>query len=200
MAILGIFKTKEERLQERNIKVKQWLSQLRRQIKTLQKNEADYITKARVAHQKGFGDMFALLKGDIRSVRAEQNALERRILVIETAMQKQALMESNKIFAESMNAISKSISESFNAMDMAKMEASFEKAALQAQSVEDMATNFIETFISQNSSPDIEPGDDTSDEELDRLIFGDVKSSSQTRDTLLEEIEALEKGLNNSRE
>ena len=198
MPILGIFKTKEERRQERNIQVKQWLSQLRREIKTSQKNEADYIVKARTAHQKGFGDQFALLKANIRRVRARQIAIERRILIIETAMQMQAEMESNKIFAESMNAISKSISELFNAHDMAKMEANFEKAAFQAQSVEELTQNFIESFTADMSTPDVEPGDDTSDEELNRLIFAGDKSSSQTRDDLLEEIEAMEKGLKNS--
>jgi hypothetical protein len=203
VAILGFIKTKEERRMERNIQVKQWLSQLRREIKTSQKNETDYIAKARLAHQKGFGDQFALLKANIRRVRARQTALERHILLIETAMQTQAEMESNKIFAESMNAISKSISELFNAQDIAKMEANFEKAALQAQSVEELTKTFIESFTSDMTNPDIEPGNDTTDEELNRLIFSDGKGkseekASQTRDELLEELEALEKGFKNT--
>jgi hypothetical protein len=208
LTILGFIKTKEERRMERNIQVKQWLSQLRREIKTAQKNEADYIAKARLAHRKGFGDQFALLKANIRRVRARQTALERQILLIETAMQTQAEMESNKIFAESMNAISKSISGLFNAQDIAKMEANFEKAALQAQSVEESTKNFIESFTSDMVNPDVEPGDDTPDEELERLIFaGDRGQSgekseekfSSTRDELLEELEALEKNFKSSR-
>jgi hypothetical protein len=172
---------------------------MKREIKSSQKNEADYIAKARIAHKKGCGAPFALWYANLRRVRARQIALERHILTIETAMQTQAEMESNKVFAESMNAISKSISELFNAQDMAKMEANFEKAALQAQSVEELTQNFIESFASNMSEPDMEPGDDTTDEELDRLIFAGDKSSSQTRDELLEEIDALEKDLKISR-
>jgi hypothetical protein len=176
------------------------LSQLQRKIKEAQKNEAAYIAKARIAHQKGFGDQYALLKANIRRVRARQIGMERRILTIETAMQVQAEMESDKIFAESMNAISKSISELFNAQDMAKMEANFEKAALQAQSVEELTQNFIESFTSNMTTSDVEPGHSTSDEELDRLIFAGEKSSAQTGDSLLEELDALEKDFKNSRE
>ena len=189
MPILGFIKTKEERLQERNRKVKEWLLQLKREIRTSQKNEAEYIAKARLAHQKGFGDQFALLKANIRRVRARQIALERRILIIETAMQMQAEMESNKIFAESMNTIAKSISGLFNAQNMAKMEANFTKAASQSQSVEELAGNFIESFTSDMTIPDVEPGDDTSDEDLESLIFG--KDDSK----LLNELDELDKRL-----
>jgi hypothetical protein len=204
LAILGFIKTREERRMERDIQVRQWLAHMRREIKAAQKNELDYIAKARIAHQRGFGDQFALLKANIRRVRARQIALERRILAIETALQMQVEAESNKVFAESMNAISKSIGELFNARDMAKMEANFEKAALQAQSVEELTQNFIESFTNDMTEPDMEPGDDTSDDELNRLIFTEDKGksgekSSQTRDELLEELEALEKNFKNSR-
>ena len=202
MPILGLFKTKEERRQERTIQVRQLISQLKREIKSCQKNQTDYIEKARIARKKGFQDQYNVLKSNILRVMKKQTDLEHKILVIETAMQTQAEMESDKVFAESMNAISKSMIDLFNPQEMAKMQANFDKAAIQAEQIHTLAKDFVDSFTQDMSSLDIRPDEGIDDDELDRLILGAdaaSKPSSKSQDSLLDEIDAMEKELTKSR-
>ena len=192
MAILGIFKTKEERRIEREMQVKQGLSQMRRQVKMLEKSEVEYLEKARHVHKRGLDDQLPLLKSNVRRTIATRKNIERQIIAIETAIQMRAEAESINAFAKSLNAISSSISELFGATDMVKMQTNFEKAMLQAQSMQERTELFIESFTSDMTSADVaRSNDEISDEALDRLIFAGEKS----QDPLLEEINALEQSL-----
>ncbi len=63
---MSLFKSKEERRIERNIQVRKAVTQIRRQIASNAKHEADYIEKAKRARKLGWQNQYDFLKKAIK--------------------------------------------------------------------------------------------------------------------------------------
>lgn len=167
---MGLFKSKEERRIERDMQVRQGVAQIRKQLRDLERNEKEYLDKARRAKRIGSGEQLTFLKRAIRQTIAQRMAMERQVLAIETAVQVKNQAESFAAFAKSMNAVSRSIGEVFGTVDLARTQKDFEGAMAKAHTMEDRMNIFLDmtsdTMLSDSS------GDQgvISDEELDRLL------------------------------
>jgi hypothetical protein len=141
---MSLFKSKEERRIERNIEVRKATTQIRRQLASNAKHEADYIEKAKRARKLGWQNQYEFLKKAIKKTATIRVQLERQLLALESAVQIKEQAEGHFEFASAMNALSKSIAEVFGATDMAKTQVNFEKAMSQAESLEERMDTFLE--------------------------------------------------------
>ena len=180
---MALFKSKEQRRIERDIQVRQGIQQIKRQVKSLEKNEAGYLEKARRAKQMGSNDQLALLRQAVKRAISSRMMLERQLLNIETAAQMKNQAETFGAFAKSMNAVSAAISEVFGSMDLAKTQMDFEKAMVQAESMEQRMSVFLDMSTESIGNLDtVDEGLTVSDDEIDRLLDAEAAHESRAMD------------------
>ncbi len=174
---MGLFKSKEQRRIDRDIEIRKGISQVKRHIRQLEKNEKDYLKKARRARQLGSDQQLTFLKATLKKTAAQKRLMERQLLNIETALQIKNQAEAHGQFAKSINAVSGAIAEAFGATDLAKTQAEFARAMAQAQSMEERMEIFLdlanETMLGEEASSD----ELVTDEEIDSLIEAEVAQS-----------------------
>lgn len=168
---MGLFKSKEERRIERDMQIRQGINQIRKQLKDLERNEKEYLEKARRAKRIGSGEQLTFLKRAIRQTIAQRMMMERQVLAIETAVQVKNQAESSAAFAKSMNAVSRAIGEVFGTVDLARSQKEFEVAMARANTMEDRMNIFLDmTSDTMMSGAAAQDESVISDDELDRLL------------------------------
>jgi hypothetical protein len=171
---MGLFKSKEERKLERDMEIRKGINELRRNVRGLERDEKEYIKKAKRASQIGARDQFAFIKKSIKQTVAQRRALERQLLAIETAAQRKNQMEALGQFAKSISAVSKSIAEVFGDTNFTEMQKNFEKAMAQAETFEQQAELFLEASQETMFTEAAHSEDLVSDEEIDKLVETEV--------------------------
>jgi hypothetical protein len=172
---MSLFKSKEERRIERNIQVRKAVTQIRRQIASNGKYEAEYIEKAKRARKLGWQNQYDFLKKAIKKTSTIKVRLERQLLALESAVQIKEQAEGHFEFANAMNSLSKSIAEVFGATDMAKTQVNFEKAMSQAESLEERMDTFLE--MTSESMFDYEgssEGELVKDTDIDKMLEEEI--------------------------
>ena len=168
---MGLFKSKEERRIERDMEIRKGLTSVRRNIRSLEKNEKEYIKKAVRAKRIDSPTQLEFLKKTLKKTASQRRLLERQLLNIETAIQIKNQAEAYAQFAKSMNAVSRSISEMFGYTDLAQTQKDFETAMSRAQSMEERMELFLDMSSESMFGFEAESmGDLVTDEEIDKLI------------------------------
>lgn len=171
---MGLFKSKEQRRIDRDIEIRKGISQVKRHVRGLEKNERDYLKKARRAKQLGSDQQLSFIKATLKKTAAQKRLMERQLLNIETALQIKNQAEAHGQFAKSINAISAAIAEMFGSTDLAKTQADFERAMAQAHSMEERMEIFLdlanESMLGEAASTE----ELVTDEEIDALIEAEV--------------------------
>jgi hypothetical protein len=167
---MGLFKSREEKRIEWTIEVRKGLARIKRQIKSLEKNERGYIEKAKRAKSMGADDQFQFLKGTLKKTAVQRRMLERQLLNLETASQIKDQVEANASFANAMGAVSKAISQMFGSVNLTKTQAGFEKAMAQAENMEERISIFMD--MSSESMMGYEGDSDelVPDREIERML------------------------------
>jgi hypothetical protein len=167
---MGLFKSKEEKRIEWTIEVRKGLARIKRQIKSLEKNERGYIEKAKRAKSMGADDQFQFLKGTLKKTAVQRRMLERQLLNLETASQIKDQVEANASFANAMGAVGKAISQMFGSVNLTKTQAGFEKAMAQAENMEERISIFMD--MSSESMMGYEGDSDelVPDREIERML------------------------------
>jgi hypothetical protein len=173
---MGLFKSREERKIERDLTVRKGINAMRRNVKNLERNEREYLKKARRARKLGDERQIAFLKGTLRRTAAQRRQLERQMLSLETALQMKNQAEAMGDFARSLNAVSQAISETFSSVDLEKTQKEFMSNVAKAENMEQR----MEILLDMNEEMfEAEPsGVDgiISEEEIDMLIDGDTSA------------------------
>ncbi|MEM7166998.1 MAG: hypothetical protein AAF581_16160 [Planctomycetota bacterium] len=172
---MGLFKSNEERRIEREIEVRKGLHTIKRNIRDLERNEQQYLEKARRALQMGSQEQLRFLKQTLKRTAIQRRSMERQLLNIETAMQIKNQTEAHAQFAKAMRAVSTSIGEMFGATDLTATQVDFEKAMVKAQTLEEQMDLFLDMSSSAMSGELSASGDDlVTDDEIDRMIEDEV--------------------------
>ena len=176
---MNLFKSKAQRQMDREIEIRRGIQTLRRNLRNLDKNIADYRAKAVRAKQISADDQLKVLKEAIRRSLAQVRLQERQLLAIETATQMKTQAESMEQFASSMQAVSQSIAASFGGTDLTHTLANYERAMSQAKDMEERMNLFLDM------SSDVMGSEGAGDamvsmDEIDRLIDDDM-SQAETR-------------------
>lgn len=187
---MGLFKSKDERRIEREMEIRKGINLIKRNLRDLERNETDYVKKARRALQMGSQDQLKFLKQTIKRTAAQRRMMERQLLNIETALQIKNQTEAHSQFAQAMRAVSMSIGEMFGSTDLTSTTKEFEKAMSKAQSLEEQMDLFLD--MSSSAMGYEGTGEEVvSDEEIDRLVEDEVVASESGSEL----DESIERGL-----
>ena len=172
---MGMFKSKEEKRIERDIEVRKGVNSLKRNIRDLAKHEVSYILKAKKAKKIGDQSQYDFLKRQLKKTAAQKRMRERQLLSIETAVQIKNQAESDADFAKSMGSVAKAVSEVYGSVDFAKTQKNFEKAMMQAETLQQQMEIFLEMTQEHVMSGEVEGEDQVvSDAEIDKMLDEEV--------------------------
>src|SRR5205807_6675642 len=83
---MGLFKSKEERRIDREMKIRQGLKAIERSIRQQEKFSDDFIKNAQHARKIGDNNQYAFIRGALKKTAAVKKMLERQLLSIKNAM------------------------------------------------------------------------------------------------------------------
>ena len=189
---MGLFKSKDERRLEREMKIRQGMRAIERSIRQQEKFAEDFIKNAQHAKKIGDSGQYLFIRSALKKTAAVKKMLERQLLAIKNAMLIQQQAQASQQFAESMNLMAAEIGRVFGEMDLTKTQAQWERAVAQAGSMEER----MEIFLDSMETSAISGGQTTakeelvSDDEIDRMIQADVLAAEKQELGKLDELES----------
>jgi hypothetical protein len=189
---MGLFKSKDERRIEREMRIRQGVRAIEKSIRQQEKFSEDFIKNARHAQQIGDQGQYQFIRSALKKTAAVKKILERQLLAIKNAMLIQQQAAASAQFAESMNLMAADIGRVFGQLDLTKTQAQWERAVSQAGSIEERMELFLDsmeqsatTGASVSASPEV-----VSDEEIDRMIQADVLAAEKQELGKLDQLES----------
>src|SRR3954454_5121014 len=161
---MGLFKSKDERRIEREMKIKGGMRAIERSIRQPEKFTNDFIQNARHAKQIGDNGQYVFIRSALKKTAAVKKMLERQLLAMKNAMLIQQQAAASAQFAESMDLMAREIGRTFGEMDLTKTQAEWERAVAQAGSMEERMEVFLDSM--EQASISGSSGSMTAKEEL----------------------------------
>jgi hypothetical protein len=189
---MGLFKGKDERRIEREMKIRSGMRAIERSIRQQEKFAEDFIKNAQHAKKIGDQGQYLFIRNALKKTATVKKMLERQLLAIKNAMLIQQQAAASQEFAESMNLMAKEISRTFGEMDLTKTQAQWERAVVQAGSMEERMEIFLDSMEQSalSGSSSASSSEAVTDEEIDRMIQADVLASEKTELSKLDELES----------
>src|SRR5215210_5523928 len=120
---MGLFKSKDERRIEREMKIRQGLRSIEKSIRQQEKFSEDFIKNAQHARKIGDEQQYQFIRGALKKTAAVKKMLERQMLAIKNAMLINQQAQASREFAESMEIMSKQIGAIFGDLDLTRTQA-----------------------------------------------------------------------------
>jgi hypothetical protein len=188
---MGLFKSKDERRVEREMRIRSGLRSIERSIRQQEKFADDFIRNAQHARRIGDQGQYQFIRGALKKTASVKRMLERQLLAMKNAMLIQQQARASQQFAEAMGLMSREISQVFGELDLTKTQAQWEKAVNQAGSIEERMDLFLDAMEqSAQAGPQTSSADQIGDEEIDRLIAADVAAGERAELGKLDELES----------
>ena len=189
---MGLFKSKDERRIEREMKIRGGMRAIEKSIRQQEKFSEDFIKNAQHARKIGDEQQYQFIRGALKKTASVKKMLERQLLAIRNAMLIQQQAQSSQQFAESMNLMAREIGRTFGEMDLTQTQSQWEKAVAQAGSIEERMDLFLDSMEQSAlaGSPTTAREGLVSDDEIDRMINADVLASEKAELGKLDELES----------
>ena len=189
---MGLFKSKDERRVEREMKIRSGMRAIEKSIRQQEKFSEDFIRNARHARQIGDEGQYQFIRGALKKTAAVKKMLERQLLAIKNAMLIQQQAAASQQFAESMTLMAREIGRVFGEMDLTKTQAQWERAVAQAGSMEERMEIFLDSMEQTAMSGQAATAreDLVTDDEIDRMIQADVLAAEKQELGKLDELES----------
>lgn len=189
---MGLFKSKDERRVEREMKIRQGVRAIERSIRQQEKFSEDFIKNAQHARKIGDNNQYLFIRNALKKTATIKKMLERQLLAIKNAMLIQQQAAASQQFAESMNLMAREIGKTFGEMDLTQTQSQWERAVAQAGSMEERMEIFLDSM--EQSAIAGEPasagGEAITDDEIDRMIQADVLAQEKVELGKLDELES----------
>jgi len=189
---MGLFKSKDERRIEREMKIRGGMRAIERSIRQQEKFADDFIKNAQHARKIGDEGQYQFIRSALKKTAAVKKMLERQLLSIRNAMLIQQQAQASQQFAESMALMAREIGRVFGELDLTKSQADWERAVSQAGSIEERMDIFLDS-MEQSATTGQSTGsreDLVTDEEIDRMISTDVLASEKAELGKLDQLES----------
>src|SRR5215217_1656387 len=188
---MGLFKSKDERRIEREMKIRQGLRSIEKSIRQQEKFSEDFIKNAQHARKIGDEQQYQFIRGALKKTATVKKMLERQMLAIKNAMLINQQAQASREFAQSMNLMAQEIGKVFGEVDLTQTQAQWEKAVAQAGSMEERMEVFLDSMEQSaiSGSASTVKQDLVTDDEIDRMIQADVLASEKAE---LGKLDALE--------
>ena len=189
---MGLFKSKDERRIEREMKIRVGMRAIERSVRQQEKFAEDFIKNAQHARKIGDEQQYQFIRSALKKTAAVKKMLERQLLAIKNAKLIQQQAQASQQFAESMTLMASEIGRVFGEMDLSKTQAQWERAVNQAGSIEER----MELFLDSMEQSAIAGGTTTAREELvtdaeiDKMIQSDLLANEKSELSNLDELES----------
>src|SRR5437870_4750618 len=189
---MGLFKSKDERRIEREMKIRGGLRAIEKSIRQQEKFADDFIKNAQHARKIGDEQQYQFIRSALKKTATVKKMLERQLLAIKNAMLISQQAQASQQFAESMTVMARQIGQIFGEMDLTQTQAQWEKAVAQAGSMEERMELFLDTMedASRTGAAATAREELVSDEEIDRMIQAEVLASEKQELSKLDELES----------
>jgi hypothetical protein len=197
---MGIFKSRDEKELERQIRIKQFITKLRREIGDCDKKVKTYIQYAKRAKQIGDPQSLATSKSGLKQVLVAKRLRERQVLHLEIAMTIRDQAEADVHFARAMKEVSVAISELVKSVNMTEIQMQYERAMAQSETLKEQSESFIETASQTVQDRETGAEEVVKDAEIDKLIEEEAaRSEADSFDKNIEKgLKDIEKELGDS--
>ncbi len=168
---MGLFKSKDERRMERDIKIRQGIRRIEKSISEQNKFTDEFVKNARSAKQIGDMGQYQFIRNSIRKTATIKKLLERQLLSVKSALLIKRQAEASADFASAMGMMASEVSKLYGDTDLVKTQMDWEKAMMQSQSMEERMEMFLDS-IEEGSAVDANAAekDAITDAEIDRMI------------------------------
>ena len=191
---MGLFKSKDERRIEREMKIRSGMRAIEKSIRQQEKFAEDFIRNAQHAKRIGDNNQYLFIRGALKKTAAVKKMLERQFLAIKNAMLIQQQAAASQQFAESMSLMAREIGRVFGEMDLTRTQADWERAVAQAGSMDERMEVFLDSMeqaAASGASASMSPKEElVTDEEIDRMIQADVLAAEKAELGKLDELES----------
>jgi len=188
---MGLFKSKEERRIEREMKIRGGIRSIEKSIRQQEKFAADFIKNAQHARKIGDENQYKFIRSALKKTAAVKKMLERQLLSIKNAMLIQQQAQASQEFAQSMNLMAQEIGRVFGEMDLTQTQVQWEKAVAQAGSMEERMEVFLDSMEQTATSGTVSAKEElVTDDEIDRMIQADVLAAEKQELGKLDELES----------
>ncbi len=187
---MGLFKSKEERRIEREMKIRAGMRSIEKSIRQQEKFAEDFIRNAQNARRIGDEQQYQFIRGALKKTHTIKRMLERQLLAMKNAMVIQQQAAASAQFAQSMDLMAREIGQIFGDMDLTKTQAQWEKAVAQASTMEERMGLFLDSMEQTGAATSTASGEGVSDAEIDRLIEADVLAQERQELGKLDELES----------
>lgn len=180
---MGLFKSKEERRLERDMKIRQGIRRIEKAIVEQNKFTDEFVKNARNAKQIGDTNQYMFIRNSLKKTATIRKLLERQLLAVKNALLIKRQAEASADFAGAMAMMASEVMRLYGDTDLAKTQMDWEKAMMQSQSMEERMQMFLDS-IEQGAAADISasPTEAISDDEIDRMISAE-EQVDQARET-----------------
>ena len=173
---MGLFKSKQEKEQERRMLVKQSMKKLEKRIRKLKEQEAVYIRTAKAALEDNLPKQIQLAKDALKMTISERKRTMEMLLNAQIISQMRDMSAMTGEFLKAVHNISKSIAGT-TSQDVNKISAELKMAMDKVENQTENLADMLED--AQDNVGDYSEGaSNVSDEEIEQLIYGSQDGSN----------------------
>lgn len=189
---MGLFKTKEQKEQERKQAVKQSMRELEKRIRKLKEQEQVYIDAAKEAQKEDLPEQVKLAREALKMTISERKRTLKMLLNARIISQMKDMTAMTSEFLNAISTISKSIAGT-TTTDISKLSGDLKRAMSSVSQQTENLSDMLED--TQDDLSDFSSGNSlVSDEDIDKLIYSDDNNSGEL--SIDDELASLKQQLN----
>jgi len=167
---MGLFKSKEERRIERDIKIRQGIRRIEKSISEQNKFQDEFVKNAR--HAKQIGDMssYQFIRNSLKKTASIKKMLERQLLAVKNALLLKRQAEAASDFAGAMKTMASEIGRMYGEADLVQTQMDWEKAMAQSENMGERMDMFLDSMEEGAAADAAQSSEAITDEEIDRMI------------------------------
>lgn len=200
---MGLFKSSEERKLERDMEIRKGLSRIKKQIRSFEREEGEFIKKAKRARQLGDEVQLRVIKANLKRTAYTRRMMERQLLNLEVFKQLKGQAEAQADFARGLQHVSEAIAESYGSVNLAEVSKNCERAIAQSENMQNMMELMMEQTSESMADMEGAQSDElVSDAEIDRMIDEAIvtEETEQVDDKVDSRLDALRERFEKNRD
>ncbi len=192
---MALFKSKDERRLERDIRIRQGIRRIEKAIVEQNKFTDEFVKNAR--HAKQIGDMasYQFVRNSLKKTATIKKLLERQCLAVKNALLIKRQAEASADFAGAMKTMAAEVSRLYGDTDLVKTQMDWERAMAQSQSMEERMAMFLDGMEETAAADVAQAAEAITEDEIDRMIAAEEQveaaRESQQMSALRAELNAL---------
>lgn len=187
---MGLFKSKEERRMERDIKIRQGIRRIEKSIAEQNKFADEFVKNARQAKQIGDMNSYNFIRNSLKKTATIKRMLERQLLAVKNALLIKRQAEASADFAGAMKTMASEVSRMYGEADLVKTQMDWEKAMMQSQTMEERMEMFLDS-VQEGAEGDIATSSEAiTDDEIDRMIAAEEQVDAAREDAQMSALRA----------